>query len=193
MNPNLAPTPKMRRIFQQLTERWGRPTNVAAFNFAPDGSESLTHLHIAIWEDGEGTATAFNTLGMSEREIPDTDFTAEVHLLIKGRTTQAEQISVAQFLANLAEFPFRRRAKFDWWERVTYASGVPLFPTCHDVLFHPALVEDDPDTLEDETGEVRMLYAIPLTSYESFVFANHGPQAFVEYLKTNDVDPFTRR
>jgi hypothetical protein len=193
MSPNLAPTPKMRRIFQQLAECWGRPTNVAAFNFAADGSDSLSHLHVAIWEDAEGTATAFNTLGMSERAIPEAEFSAEVHLLVKGRTTQHEQVQVAQFLANLAEFPFRRRTKFDWWERVSYPSGVPLFPTCQDVLFHPAMVDDDPDRLEDETGEVKLLYAIPLTSYESFVFANHGPQAFVEYLKTNDVDPFSRR
>jgi hypothetical protein len=194
MKPHLAPTPKMKRLFHKLVAHWGNPTGVAAFNLASGAPDApLPTVHVLVWEDPEGSATAFNTLGMAERRMPHADFFAELHCIVNGATTPDERADMARFLANLAEHSFRSDVKFDWWERISSPAGVPLFATCFDVLFHSALIQDDPDDLDDEDGPVKLLYALPLTSYESYVLANQGRKAFADYLAANDVDPFARR
>lgn len=177
------PTPRMRRIFFKLSEQWGRPTHMAAC-----GS-----LHIAVWEDPEGAATAFNTLGLSDAARAADGSPIELHWLIKRPLDLAAQTAAAAFLAQTAAAAQAPQARFDWHGRVRAPEGVPGFPRCFDVWLHPALTAADPDTLEDAEGAIKLLYVVPLTEYESFVLAQHGAESLLDYIRLNRIDLLTPR
>ncbi|OYT70390.1 MAG: hypothetical protein CFK52_11290 [Chloracidobacterium sp. CP2_5A] len=172
------PTPRMRRIFFKLSEQWGPPTRMAAH----------AALHIAVWEDPDGTAMAFNTLGLSDAARAADGSPIELHWLVKRPLDLAAQTAAAAFLAQLAAAARVPEARFDWHRSVRAPEGVPGFPRCFDLWLHPALTAADPDTLEDAEGAIKMLYVIPLTEYESFVLAQQGANALLDYLHLNQID-----
>ncbi|MCS7080686.1 MAG: suppressor of fused domain protein [Chloracidobacterium sp.] len=180
--PN-PPTPRMRRLFFKMSEHWGRPTRMAAHD----------DLHIAVWEDPAGAATAFNTLGLSEVACAADGSPIELHWLVKHPLDLAGQTAAALFLAQLAAAARAPEVRFDWHGRVHTPGGVPGFTCCYDVWLHPALTDADPDTLEDAAGAVKLLYVIPLTEYENFVLAQRGVEALLDYVQTNAIDLLTPR
>lgn len=172
----------MRRLFFKLTERWGTPTRVAA------PAHVQAALHVAVWEDPAGGATAFNTLGLSEVARAADGRPFELHWLVKQALSTGEQALAAAFLAELAAAAAQPAAAFDWQTRAQVAAGVPGFARCQEVWLHPAFADDDPDTLEDVDGSIKLLYVIPLTEYESFVLTQQGPVALREYTQANGID-----
>jgi len=173
-----TPTPRMRRLFFKLVEVWGHPTRMAALGL----------LHIAVWEDPGGLATAFNTLGLSDLAQTSDGAPFELHWMVKRPLPPTEQAEAATFLAQLAATASQPQAAFDWQTRVDVPAGVPGFASCREVWLHPALTDDDPDTLDDPQGPVKVLYVIPLTEYESFVLRREGPLALREYASANSID-----
>ncbi len=143
----------MRRLFFRLAEQWGRPTRLAA----------LDNLHIAVWEDPDGAATAFNTLGLSDAARAAAGSPIELHWLVKRQLDLAEQAAAASFLSQMGAAARAPEARFDWRGRVCAPEGIPGFARRFDVWLHPALTEADPDTLEDADGPIKLLYVVPLT------------------------------
>ncbi|MGQ9895943.1 MAG: suppressor of fused domain protein [Acidobacteriota bacterium] len=149
---------------------------------------SLGRLHVVVWDDPSGLATAFSTLGLSDLAQTADGSPFELHWIVKHRFLPAEQTEAIAFLAQLAAVAEQPQAAFDWQTRVQVPSGVPGFNSCREVWLHPALVEGDPDTLNDPQGAVKVLYVIPLTEYESFVLTRSGVSALREYACVNDID-----
>ncbi len=178
-----SPTPRRQRIFLKLSERWGRPTRMAA---TPEG------LHIAVWEDPLGAAVAFNTLGLSEMAHAADGVPVELHWLIKQPLNRAEQAAAMGFLAQVAAAQ-APGAQFDWHGRVRAPNGIPGFPRCFDLWLHPALTEADPDLIEDQAAVIRLLYIIPLTEYEHFALVRHGVAALLQYIENKQIDLLSPR
>lgn len=149
---------------------------------------ALGPLHVAVWDDPDGLATAFNTLGLSDRAQASDGAPFELHWLVKRRLSPAEQAEAVAFLAQLATTAEQPQATFDWQTRVQVPAGVPGFASCREVWLHPALAENDPDTLDDPQGTVKVLYVVPLTEYESFVLTRNGVAALREYANANGID-----
>ncbi len=173
-----TPTPRMRRLFFRLVEVWGHPNRMAA----------LGSLHVAVWEDPGGLATAFNTLGLSDQAQTSGGAPFELHWMIKRQLSPVEQTGAIAFLAQLAAAAGRPQAAFDWQTRVEAPTGIPGFTHCREVWLHPSLTDDDPDTLADPQGPVKLLYVIPLTEYESFLLRREGASALREYASANGID-----
>jgi len=188
-------TEKMKRIYKRLEERWGEPTNLKVF----DGKEAekktyLPYVHVAIWgADETCDVTAFNSLGTSEKQMKGANYYIEFHFAIRGELNEIQQGEVARFIANLTEYPFINDLKLDWWERLINPGKIPMFESCSQLVFFPSLVDNGLQTIDDLDGLIKLLYVVPITSFENHLLKEHGVDAFEQYIEDNCIDILSDR
>lgn len=190
----VAPSDKLKRLYHQLTRHYfGEPGEMFVFD-EPSQPWHLPVIHVLVWRaDEHCDVTTFNTLGMSDRHMIGADYFSELHLEFRGVISETEQVSVARYLADIAEYPFMHDRKLDWWERLANPGKIPLFPECTQILFHPALVEGALDVIDDDEGPVKLLYVVPITPTENHILREHGKDAFNDYVAENEIDILSNR
>ncbi len=188
--PSSRPTPKMIRLYHRLRELLGEPTNLFVFDASVlDHPVQLPLLHVPAWAaDEHCDVTGLNTLGMSEQRMPGADGFVELHLGFRGDLGEDQRLDLARMLANVAEYPFENRLKLDHWEIIPRAGRIPVFTGCRHLLLHPKLAEGGIEHLEDEDGPVKLIYVVPITSYERHLLTCHGRSDFLRHIDVNDVD-----
>jgi hypothetical protein len=180
----------MIRLYHRLTQRWGEPTDLFVFDAREmDHPVNLQLLHVPSWgADKRCEVTSLNTLGMSEQRMRGARYFAELHLAFRGKLREKQRLDLARLLADVAEYPFQNRLKLDWWEIIPTVYRIPVFTGCRHLLLHPKLVTEGMDKIEDEDGTVKLLYVVPITPLERHLLAEHGRQAYLDYIKDEGVD-----
>jgi hypothetical protein len=188
-----APTPKMKRLYHQLTVHLiaEEPKDLWVFDPVelPQPSPKVGLIHVAVWTaDKHCNVTGFQTMGMSERRMKDADYFAELHLAIRGRLKKKERQALAGFLANVAQYPFDHDRTLDWWHVLSNPGRIPSFPGCRHLLLHPRLGEKGFDEIDDPEGKVKVFYVVPITPLERHLVVDHPRSAFLDYVEERRID-----
>jgi hypothetical protein len=187
----------MIRLMGRLIDVMGEPKDIWVFDpheVPAAAGLDLRLVHVPVWPaDETSDVTAFNTLGMSERTIPGADFAAELHFGIRGALDEPGCWEVARFLANLAQFPFHRGVRLDWWDLIREPGAIPYYPNCRHLLLYPRFAEDGLDLLDDPDGPVKLFYVIPITARERELILADGQQAFLDHVREWDIDLLAHR
>jgi len=189
-HPKPRPTEKMKRLYHQLVDRWGEPTDLFVFDAREiEHPLCLPLLFVPTWvADEQCDVTAFNTLGMSNLRMKGADYFTELHFAYRGCLSERRRLSVARKLADVAEYPFENTLKLDWWEIIPKTGEIPAFPGCRHLLLHTKFKKEGFDTIDDEEGLVKLLYVVPITPKERHIILKHGRDAFWDYIEGEGLD-----
>jgi hypothetical protein len=193
-----APSEKMKRLYHRFSELCGgEPNDLWVFDpldFEEPPPQYIGLKHVMAWPaDKECDVTAFQSLGMSDRQMKGADYFAEVHWAIRARLKKPQRLEVARRVADVCTYPFQFDRKLDWWEVIRDPGRMPGFEGCKHLLLHPKLTPEGFDTVEDEEGLIKVLCLIPITPLERHLIVDHGRQALVEYWTDNDTDVLSDR
>lgn len=188
-------SPRMMFLYEGFAESWGEPDHLIAFDpEEAQGSDSLQRLQVAVWRaDERCDVTSFVTLGMSDLQMQGQLPYAELQFAVRGALSDEDIHQGAQFLANMAAFPFHNHISLDWWSRISQAGAVPLFPESSGILFRPPFDEDDPAELEHKDDTIRLLVLVPMTAEENAILSEDGIDAYEDYMIENGLDPLGHR
>jgi hypothetical protein len=102
------PTPKMKREYHRLCDRWGEPSNLYVFDAQElDHAVSVQPIHVPTLKSDETSGvTSFVTLGMADHRMTRADYFCELTFAFRGQLNDHEQLQCARMLANLVEYPF---------------------------------------------------------------------------------------
>lgn len=189
------PSQLLKAVFDEHCRQYGEPTMHYAFPPALAAGECrLDPLDVFIWRaTPECPVSTFSTIGMSDRAMPGAEHRAEIHLSVRGGMSPNEEQALAVLLANLAIYPFRHEACFDWFHLWTLGRPLPVFSRCRHGLFHPALSPDGWDQMRPEGERVKILNFIPLTDEEHERAREESVDALLNFLYARGVDIFSDR
>jgi hypothetical protein len=186
----------MKRLYHYLVEhRWGEPTDLVIFDRSRAAIPGhLEQVHVAIWNgDEQCDVTTFMTLGMSELQMPDADYRAELTLGVRGPLTRETRGRIPMFLANVAEYPFTNERTLNWWERLTQPGAIPGFPDCPQLLLAPMFGAPPFERFPAPDEDVKVLSLVPITAHEGQILKERGSKGFFDYWEETGVDLFAPR
>ncbi|MFL6657243.1 MAG: suppressor of fused domain protein [Massilia sp.] len=185
----------MQRLHHYLVEhRWGEPSTIQIYDRSKTVSRAPLRFHVVAWNaDEECDVTTFMTVGMSELLMPQSDYRVEMTLAVRGELTQDQRIGLADFLANLAEYPVMYDRRLDWWERLINPGVIPAFPACSQILIAPPFGDDPFERFPSPDDDVKLLWMIPITAREGHILKTQGRSAFLDYWEAEGVDIFSPR
>jgi len=130
---------------------------------------------VAFWDpDGDCDVTTCQTIGMSDRRMVGAAYDVELHLAYRGLLGPSERAEVAQFLADVAVYPFMNQIRLDWWDRVPAKRRIPLFTSCSTMLLRPPFLSTGMATLELDGETIKILLRCPDYPQEDHRLAVHG-------------------
>lgn len=196
------PSPKMIRLYHRFSELLGGEP-VDLWVYEPRAGQPIpdqpptnrpTLKHVMVWPaDDEVDVSTFQTIGMSERTIPDADYSAELHMGIRAFLRKPERERVSRYLANVAEYAFDHQRALDWWHTVSNPGEIPHFPGCKHLMLHPRFTEEGFDTVPDADGVVKVFFVVPITPLERHLLVDHGRDEFIDYVADKEIDLFSDR
>ena len=196
------PSPKMVRLYHHFSQLLGgEPADLWVYE--PRAGQPIpdqpptnrpTLKNVMVWPaDDRTSVTTFQTLGVSDRKIPGTDYSAELHMGIRAFLPKPERERVSRFLANVAEYAYDHRRTLDWWHVIGNPGEIPHFPGCKHLMLHPRFTEEGFDTVPDADGAVKVFFVVPITPLERHLLVDHGRDSFIDHLVEKEIDLFSDR
>lgn len=190
-----AVDPVSRSVYRAHLDKFGEPTRALTYDArtaAPGMSPALPQLMVCIWSADHGVdVTTMATIGMSARPLESAPHRLELHMSVRNLDPALED-ELTRFLANVADYPWQARRDLDFWHRLTKPGPIPAFPSCTQLLFHPAFVDDGWHHVAVGGVEVRLLNVVPITDEEGRAAAT-SIEALIDLWDDREVDLFRDR
>ncbi len=187
-------------IASQFAKNFGEPSLVYRFhaeaNPIPDAfKENLPEtLDLYIWyPDKHSDLTTFATCGMSNLAFPHSDKRGELLLALEGKPAKETEKQIAEFMANLAIFPFKNSEIYSWWFSMDLTGDVPGFPGCKALTLHPPFSEEGWALIHTDLYDIQLFNIVPLTPYEHKIKREQGVEALQNFFYDRKVNIFAPR
>lgn len=182
----------LRKIEREHIDQFNVPDEVQAFDLSDLTKPPITTpLKVMAWlADEDCDISSFATVGMAVQEIPGADYRTELHFDIRGGISAEDVQTLCEFLAELATLPLETGQALNWWDMVQSEGGIPLFPSCTALLFHPRFFPDGWDTIECDGTRVKILNLVPITEKEARL---ESGQAIMRQIESKRIDILSPR
>lgn len=185
------PSDLIRYVFGEHVKNYGDPD--LQFQFDTNGSNLLSRLDVFVWQPtNKIPMTTFSTMGMADTPMKGVTYRCEIHWIIRGTLSDTEQSECASFLANLAEYPFKKNTFLDHWHIIPNLP-IPEFNNCSNILFHPTFITGGWDNMEWNTCLIKILNLVPITNEENKLAVRSGVNVMLDYLYKSQIDIFSDR
>jgi hypothetical protein len=118
---------------------------------------------------------------------------SELLFWVQGRLSESLERNIAEFLANLALFPFFDAIRFSWWTSMRLDAVLPGYKTCNAVVLHPPFQENGWAQMQSPWGDIQLLNVVPITEEEVEVKERKGYIELQELFYQQKVDLFSFR
>lgn len=184
-------------VYSEHIHNYGKPDESIRFgdpNSYSDKKNVPNYIDILVWyPNGETEITTFSTIGMCNSSMHTAEYRAELHFAVREMLDEYSVHQIANFLANLAVYPFINNTYFDWWHMHIQPNKIPLFKFASMILFHPAFVNKGWNDFYFHNTQIKVLNVVPITPDEYKVLKNQENSYFLEYSYNNEVDIFLPR
>jgi hypothetical protein len=176
-------------VEKAYTAHWGFPDGEISFG-NPEylGGHPLRVLYWHARDAEEVTLMA--TLGMYIKEMANAEHRAELHFPIGRKLDQQQITDVANFIADLAAYPFENKTHFDWWHKIKDVGKIPIFDGFSSLFFHPKFMDFSLDTINMDRYSVKLLNIVPLAKDEVDI---DPIEKLLDYLHDHEIDIFNPR
>jgi hypothetical protein len=185
--------PIVQEVYSQYIRNFGEPDRSIRFGSGKSAGGVPDPIDIFVWLPTPKVAvTSFSTIGMCGKPMPGADVRVEIQFAVRGLPAEGELEEASRFLANVAATPFIHKTHFDYLHTIPCAQ-VPMFQSCHALLFHPSLGDPGWNVIDTAQGKVKILQMFPITDHEYALQRTSGVKALLAHLERSDVDVFSRR
>jgi len=192
----IRPSERVKRVYHKHIEYFGEPSLSIRYDHPPGSkaNEYPPFVDIMVWPpEPEVEMTTFASIGMSDKLIPDAEYSVELHFSQQGVLSEETIEKTTIFLANLSLYPFMNSLRIDWWHVLANPGIIPGFSNSTSLMFHPSFVENGWDSICTDTVHVKILNVVPITNKERLVLVEQGRAAFQKYLYENEINLFVDR
>jgi len=185
------PSDLVRAVFEEHIKHYGDPD--LQFQFNRGNSQFFNRLDIFLWKPTDRIPmTTFSTMGMADVPMEGLTFRCEIHWTIRGKLSEVENSEAAAFLANLADYPFKKNTGLDHWH-IIQNLAIPKFHKCSNVLFHPRFTNEGWDKIAWNSNEIKILNMVPITNEERQMALRSGINSMLDHLYESRSDIFSDR
>ena len=185
------PSELVRHVFDEHVKNYGDPD--LQFQFHRGYSNLFNRLDVFLWKPTDKIPmTTFSTMGMSDIPMKNVVHRCEIHWTIRGELSEDENSDSAAFLANLAEYPFKKDVALDHWHIIQNLT-IPKFQKCASLLFHPSFTSDGWNQIVWKTHTIKILNLVPITNEENQIALHSGVNTMLDHLYESQTDIFSDR